>query len=217
MTRERRLTAILVATLATVVLIGMGSAFAVGRIQHAGAGTTGGSGSVVTGTTRASAPPTAGSTVTSAGSPTPAGSTTPADAAGTSGGVDVTLSAEAESSRYADQVRSLLQRYFDAINAHDYRAWTEAVTSAQSSHWAEQDWQRAYASTADSDVYVSDITEGAPLTVRIQFVSHQDVQLAPTSLPVTCINWDVIYRLEPSDSGLRVGTSTRDPYLVRCR
>jgi hypothetical protein len=225
MTRERRLTAVLVATLGVILVAGLGAAFAIGRAQHGGAATAG-TGVVTTRTTPTAAPPATTGTAGTLSGPvstrpgpvsTRSGPVSSPDTAVPAAGVEVALSAEAQSSRYADQVRSLLQRYFDAINAHDYRAWSESVTAAQSAHWAEQDWQGAYASTADSDIYVSDITEGAPLTVRIQFVSHQDVELAPTSLPVTCINWDVIYRLEPSDSGLRVGTSARDPYLVRCR
>lgn len=224
-TRERRLTVTLVAVLVAVVVVGLGAAFAIGRTQRVGgaeaSGATGGTGvSGETGTpdrttTQTPDRPTTASTGTSTGTSTRA--TVPQDTAGPPSPVEVTLSAEAQSSSHAAEVETLLQRYFDAINAHDYQAWKQTVTPAQSAHWAKDDWESAYSSTVDSDIYVSDINEGAVMSVRIQFVSHQDVDLAPTSLPVTCVNWDVLYRLEIVDGGLRVGTSVRDPYLVACR
>ena len=210
MTRERRLTVILVGVLAAVVIVGASAAFTLGRNHDiAGDGTTE-SGSLPP---SSSGPSTGETTSTSAPPPL----TTPGEVTSGAAGLDVTLSAEAQTSPHAEAVQGLLARYFAAINGHDYPAWKAAVTADQSANWSEDAWQRAYASTNDSNVYISDITDGTPMSVRIQFVSHQDVALAPTSLPVTCINWDVSYALEEAGGTFRVGTSTRDPYLVACR
>lgn len=234
--RGRRLTVTLVVVLVAVVIAGLGTAFAIGRDQRA-SGEAAATGSVSAPTSGADGPggptdgarPSTGTGVTTRSSDQaaappatqtsghPAAPTSARNTGGAPDGVEVTLSAEARSSRYADEVAALLQRYFDAINAHDYQAWTQVVTPAQAKHWAKDEWEGDYSTTADSDIYVSDINDGAPMSVRIQFVSHQDVKHAPTSLPVTCVNWDVIYRLEVVDGGLRVGTSVRDPYLVACR
>ena len=198
MTRERRLTVTLIGILAAVMVIGAGIAFGIGRAQHVvGEGSTG------DGTTSREST-TSGSHADVVTSPAP-------------GGVDVGLSAEAQSSPHAAAVQNLLSRYFAAINSHDFAAWSQTVTPAQSAGVDQQSWEQAYRSTEDSDIYVSDITDEAPMSVRIQFVSKQDPALAPTSLPVECINWDVIYSLTMVGDGLRVGTSTRDPYLVACR
>lgn len=197
MTRERRLTVTLIGVLAAIVVLGAGIAFGIGRAHDvAGQGSTGGP------TTSASSP-----RLTSTPQPT---SSVP-------GGVEVDLSAEAQSSPHAAAVQNLLSRYFAAINAHDFSAWADTVTPAQSAAVDQQSWEQAYRTTVDSNVYVSDITDDAPMSVRIQFVSKQDPELAPTSLPVGCINWDVIYSLSMVGDELRVGTSTRDPYLVACR
>jgi hypothetical protein len=228
MTRERRLTSLLIAVLAAVVVIGAGAAFAIGRARS---DADGGAGSAAATSSRPAVSSTSSPTATEpseASHTVSSGITTSSDLPTTSSGlpiassglpsaVQVSLSAEAQTAPKASEVQALLQRYFAAINAHDYAGWTSTVTGSQASHWAQGDWERAYASTHDSDIYVSDIVSGAPMSVRIQFVSNQTVDLAPSSLPVTCINWDVSYQLVDSGHGLRVGTSTRNPYLVACR
>jgi hypothetical protein len=46
------------------------------------------------------------------------------------------------------------------------------------------------------------IIKDDPFRARLMFTSQQSVELAPTSLPVTCINWDMTYLLSDQDGHL---------------
>ena len=116
----------------------------------------------------------------------------------------VQLTPAAQQHAEAGQVKSLLQRYFDAINERDYAAWAGTVSAEQSAAWSERDWLRAYDSTKDSSIKVIDIDDD-PLRVRLWFTSEQDPALAPQDLPVDCINWDVTYLLTMEQDTLVLG------------
>ena len=111
------------------------------------------------------------------------------------------LSTEAGVHPRAADVQALLQQYFDAINNRDYESWVDAVATAQSAPQTEEQWQQDYASTTDSNVTVMIIRDD-PLRARLMFTSEQSVELAPTTLPVTCINWDMTYLLSDQDGHL---------------
>jgi hypothetical protein len=113
----------------------------------------------------------------------------------------VRLSAAASAHPRAAEVQSVLQHYFTAINNRDYDAWMEAVAAAQSAPQTSQQWSRDYATTVDSNLAVMTIAD-APLRARMMFTSEQSVELAPPSLPVSCINWDVTYLLSDEDGDL---------------
>jgi len=53
----------------------------------------------------------------------------------------------------------------------------------------------------DSNLMVRTIAN-EPLRARVMFTSEQAVELAPPSLPVTCINWDITYLLDEQDDHL---------------
>jgi hypothetical protein len=113
----------------------------------------------------------------------------------------VRLSDHAGAHPEAAGVRAVLQRYFDAINNRDYRGWVGTVARAQSAPQTELAWARDYATTVDSNLQVMTIADD-PLRARMMFTSEQAVELAPKSLPVTCINWDVTYLLGDQDGQL---------------
>lgn len=127
----------------------------------------------------------------------------------------VTLSPSAEASPNAVEITDLLSRYFTSINRHDYDAWLTTVSTAQAKRDRDS-WTTDYSTTYDSDIYVSDITAGDPMTVRIQFVSHQSLEFAPTALPAECVRWDVTYQVLDEGVGLRVGLSAQKPALAPC-
>jgi len=120
---------------------------------------------------------------------------------GPTGDQSVHLSTEAGVHPRADEVRVLLQQYFDAINNRDYETWVGAVATAQSAPQSEDQWQQDYASTVDSNLTVM-VIKDEPLRARLMFTSQQSVELAPTSLPVPCINWDMTYLLSEQDGHL---------------
>lgn len=113
----------------------------------------------------------------------------------------VRLSADAQVHPRATEVLLTVQQYFAAINNRDYSAWTQSVSSAQSAPQTEPQWTRDYSTTTDSNLTVVGISDD-PLRVRMMFTSEQDVELAPKSLPVDCINWDVTYLLGDQDGRL---------------
>jgi len=113
----------------------------------------------------------------------------------------VRLSTEAARQERAPQVQAVLQQYFDAINNRDYESWTGAVADAQSAPQTEARWLQDYSSTIDSNLSVL-VIDDEPLRARMMFTSQQDVELAPPSLPVDCINWDVTYLLSEQDDHL---------------
>lgn len=208
----RRLTLALVATLVVIASTGAALAYLVGRdrgidgLARAGGTLPPGAASITVTT-----PTTADAT-----SATATGGAGAAPGTETAGGpVDVTLSPSAEAAPQARDVTDLIVRYFSAINRHDYDAWLTTVTTAQARRDRDS-WTTDYSTTHDSDIYISDITLGAPLTVRMQFVSHQAVAFAPAALPAECVRWDVTYQILDEGVGLRVGTSAKQPAMAPC-
>ena len=113
----------------------------------------------------------------------------------------VRLSSRAAEHPRGAEIRGLLQLYFDAINNRDYDAWNSIVAVAQSAPQTQEQWTHDYSTTVDSNVAVLTIADG-PLRARTMFTSQQAVELAPPSLPATCINWDVTYLLGEQDGRL---------------
>lgn len=120
----------------------------------------------------------------------------------------VQMSAAAQTHPRADEVRSVLQQYFSAINNRSYDDWMVAVAAAQSAPQTPERWLRDYQTTVDSNLAVMTIRD-APLRARMMFTSEQSIELAPPSLPSTCINWDVTYLLD--DENGRLVLSGIDP------
>lgn len=202
---SRHLTAALVAALAVLLSSGAVAAYAVGHGAIAGTGVV----DVASGGSTTGAATTATEATSATGAPTDA--TTAPDG----GPVEVTLSPSAENSRYATAVTDLISRYFTAINRGDYDAWLATVSTGQAKRDRDS-WTVDYSTTQDSEIYISDITPGDPLTVRMQFVSHQALEFAPAALPATCVRWDVTYKILDEGVGLRVDTSAKQPALASC-
>jgi hypothetical protein len=134
-----------------------------------------------------------------------AGTGTTPGGTGSGGSSAVEMTPAAERHPRAEEIRLLLQQYFDAINSRDYPVWAASVSAAQSQGRPESEWSRSYSTTKDSKIKVIDIMDD-PLRVRLWFTSEQAVELAPSDLPVKCINWDVTYDLVDEGS-LRIGTT----------
>jgi hypothetical protein len=231
----RRLTVTLAVVLAVLVVVGAGAAFGVGRAQRlAGQASTEGTttappsspgqpaASTAGGQSSPSQPPEQSSdqwSPTSEVQATPQPSASeqqgPTASAEEPGLPVIRMSPRALTSARAQEVGDLLQRYFGAINRHDYDAWLTTVSRSQATR-GRDDWVNDYRTTKDTDIYVSDIQDGNPLTVRMQFMSHQSVELAPSALPLPCVRWDVTYQLVDEGIGLRVGNSAEKPSMAPC-
>ena len=195
--RGSRLTVALLLGVVVVVILGAGAAVTVSGAQRraaVGASTTAGQ----------SAPATSSSPVARV-----RGGVDVQPAAGPSNNQTVQLSPAVRSAPRADEVQQLLQAYFDAINNHDYTAWSQVVTAAQTKHQNSDRWLQAYASTVDSSIWVQSLS-GSPLRVALHFTSEQDPDLAPPDLRVDCINWALSYQLDEQGGQLVVGSTVPD-------
>lgn len=201
------LTRALIVTLAALLIVGAGAGYAVGRAQ------------VLTGQPIGAEQPHGTQSPTSDSGSATAESADPEDAESTEEDphdpLPVTLSPSAEASPHAREITDLLSRYFTSINRHDYDAWLTTVSTAQAKRDRDS-WTTDYSTTYDHDIYVSDITDGDPMTVRMQFVSNQSLEFAPPALPAECVRWDVTYQVLDEGVGLRVGLSAEKPALAPC-
>lgn len=190
--RGSRLTQALLLGVVVVVLLGAGAALSISTAQKRSV-----AGTSATVAESSASVTTAVGRVRSADIPPVAGPST---------NQTVQLTPTVKSHPQAEQVRQLLQSYFDAINNHDYAAWAAVVTAPQTKNQSSDRWLQAYASTADSSIWVQSLS-GSPLRVALRFTSEQDPDLAPPDLQVDCIEWALSYQLPEQDGRLVVGTT----------
>ncbi len=108
----------------------------------------------------------------------------------------------------AAQVRALLQRYFDAINAGDYKLWRSTVTPQQVRDTGESAWREQYRSTLDGNIVLHRLEPraGGGLVALLSFTSVQNPADAPPELPVRCLRWWMSYPLIGEGNELRLGS-----------
>jgi hypothetical protein len=134
----------------------------------------------------------------------------PAD--GTAGPTAVTLSRDSAASDQGENVRSLLQRHFDAINTRNYGGWSETVVSDRKDAIPADVWAKDYATTQDGSIRVERIDGGPPgadgrttMLVMVRFVSTQDPSSAPEDARVPRLCWHSMLPL--TGSPWRIGST----------
>ena len=132
----------------------------------------------------------------------------------------VSFAADAAVHPLAGQVRTLLQGYFDAINSGSYDQWRTLVTAKALTLNPQSQWEQAYATSKDSDVYVYRINSTASdgVTVLLSFISRQQLAYAPTQAPSTCDKWWLVlpFRWERNTLKVDVGSSNSTPEVKVC-
>jgi hypothetical protein len=117
-------------------------------------------------------------------------------------------------------LRPVLQAIFDAINAKDFQAWAKHVTQERLDTTPEKDWQNDYESSRDGSILVYRIEASGDGTAKVlmRFVSTQDPEKAPPTMPSKCIEWNVVWAFERSDGQWRLsgGISGKTPNLAPC-
>ena len=207
--RGSRLTLGLLTGLVVVLLIGTGAAIAV---SHERKSTVSIASVAVTGSSSSDSPPTGTTRTPRVGTPVSTGSDSttsanPADTTATDGpsnNLTVQMSPSVARSARSAEVQQLLQGYFDAINQHNYAGWSQLVTGKLAGAQSSAQWLDAYATTVDSSIWMRSVSQD-PLQVQVDFTSQQDPDLAPSDLPVDCIDWSITYRLESAADHLLVG------------
>jgi hypothetical protein len=116
----------------------------------------------------------------------------------------------------ADRIRTVLQTYFDAINAGDYKMWRSAVIPQWARDTGEAAWRAQYRSTLDGSMVVHRLEPriGGGLVALTSFTSLQNPADAPPELPVRCLHWWVSYPLIGQGEALRLGPSAPTANLL---
>ncbi len=122
----------------------------------------------------------------------------------------ITFAADVEAHPDADQVRRLLQDYFDAINEGDYGLWRSTVTAERIRNTGRSAWTEQYRTTLDGSVLVHrlEARPGGGLVALLSFTSVQDPADAPPDLPVGCLRWRVSYPLTGEADELRLAPAS---------
>ena len=120
-----------------------------------------------------------------------------------------------------EAVRTLLQRYFDAINGLDYDQWKATVTKTRIQAKPKADWLKDYASSKDGSilVYRIDGVSDQDLRVLVGFTSVQDPAKAPDEVPgASCVLWRLVLPLTQESGDWKVDTVAgyTTPEVARC-
>ncbi|MGH3672166.1 MAG: hypothetical protein ACRDSH_16290 [Pseudonocardiaceae bacterium] len=110
----------------------------------------------------------------------------------------------------ANQIRKVVQRYFDAINAGDYKLWRGAVIPQWARDVGEAAWRNQYRSTLDGSIVVQRVEPrmGGGLIALVSYTSVQNPADAPPALHVRCLRWWVSYPLFGTGDQIRLGPSS---------
>lgn len=119
-------------------------------------------------------------------------SSTPAQRAGT-----VAISAAAASDPSAPRIAAFLDKYFAAINSHNYQAY-EALLGPQVPRMTSSQFDSGYGSTADSQETLREISSaaGGDSVAQVTFTSHQ--RSAASATNSACTVWNISLYLTPN-------------------
>jgi hypothetical protein len=107
------------------------------------------------------------------------------------GAPQLEVSADAFADPDSAQVADVLQRYFAAISAHDYAAWSATVTPGRAAQLGQTDWTKGYRSTQEGTIRLSRIDQTGPgsLLALVSFVSTQSPADAPPPTHLAQLCW----------------------------
>ena len=148
------------------------------------------------------------------GASSPAASATPSasapasaspTASPTGGTSTVALSSSAAANPSASRVQALVERYFTAINSHDYASYN-SIHDAKS-QMAQSTFDSGYATTTDSAEEITTISDagGGELAAALTFVSHQDP--AKSINNSSCTKWTIMLYLLPQGGSYLITSS----------
>ncbi|NMH95888.1 hypothetical protein [Pseudonocardia acidicola] len=119
------------------------------------------------------------------------------------------LSADARAHPAGEAVRAQLQRYFDAINAHDYAAWTTTVVRQRVEQQPRTQWLASLDTTTDGTIRIDRVVDldGGRVLALVRFISTQDLSDAPAGLQAARICWRGALPMSGSPLRLEVGNA----------
>lgn len=107
-----------------------------------------------------------------------------------------------------EDIRSVLQTNFDAINAKDYDLWRRVVTEERVETMNREKWHMDFGTSKDGTIVIYRIELGGEdeAVVLLKFTSTQAVEDAPDMLPAECIHWNVVYPMVKENGEWKLGT-----------
>jgi hypothetical protein len=134
----------------------------------------------------------------------PANATSTASPA-TAAGSTVAVAPAAAGDPAAQQVQLLLDRYFTAINTHDYAAYSSLLDAQMRQRNGPSAFASGYATTRDSAETLTGISDtgGGGLAATVSFTSHQSP--ADSINNRSCTAWTITLYLRPQGSGYLIG------------
>ena len=132
----------------------------------------------------------------------PAGGSTTASA-GTGQGPGtalVVVSSAAAADPAEPTVLAWLNRYFTAINTHNYQAYVSLLDSQEAANESRSDFTSGFSTTTDSAARLTSISDlsGGGEAATVSFTSHQSA--AQSVNGSSCDHWTITIYLEPSGS-----------------
>ena len=190
----------IVAAAAVVVLGAAGGAFAL-----AGGHGQARAGDQLTGRASTGATPSATAGRGTAASAAPTVATPSAGHATGHRAVTVAVAADAALNPAAPQVIALLDRYFTAINTHDYAEYAGVLDRQRRRHETAASFRSGYASTTDSDATLTGISAtGSGVAASVTFTSHQKPAKSPDHS--SCNRWAITLYLVRHGTGYLIET-----------
>jgi hypothetical protein len=118
----------------------------------------------------------------------------------------VAVAAGAATNPAAPKVAALLDRYFTAINRHDYAAYARLLDRQRRRYDPAASFASGYASTTDSDETLTGISAGRSggVAASITFTSHQRPADSPDHS--SCTRWAITLYLVRHGTGYLIGT-----------
>ena len=117
----------------------------------------------------------------------------------------VAVSPSAAANPAVARVRTLLEHYFAAINAHDYAAYNSLLDAQMQQKNPQSKFASGYASTRDSAAKLTSLANigGGSVAATVTFTSHQNP--ADSINNSSCTAWTITLYLEPQNSGYLIG------------
>ena len=102
----------------------------------------------------------------------------------------------------SEAIDTLLEKYFSAINNHDYGAWAATVTPGMIGALPEETWRQSYQTTQITEALVTSLdAAGDSAAITVSYTSEQDPRDAPEDLQVSRICWTTRFTIESLSAG----------------
>jgi hypothetical protein len=117
----------------------------------------------------------------------------------------VSVAAGVASNPAEPAVAAFLDRYFTAINTHDYAAYSRLLDAQEQSVDTRSSFDTGYGTTADSAETLTGIAGagGGDEAATVSFTSHQDPADSPSK--TACTSWTITLYLQPNGGGYLIG------------